>query len=174
MAEGLGHNKHGVGLLDHLPRVTCLVLPSVRNHREYVGDVESDDLQAVDRAERESLALRAFLRQAAEAVVVAGHEYPAEDRGGPHALARVDDRAALDALRSALELDPRAVRMDWTTSGEPTIGLYTSDRDFLGAVTLLLPNYIRSSALFDGDALLVEPTALAAWLASHVAGVQAM
>jgi hypothetical protein len=150
-----------------------LALPSVRNDGEYVGDVESDDLHDVDRAERELLALRALLRQATEAVVVEGHEYHAEDRGVPHALARVDDPAALDALRSALELDPRAVRMDWMTRGEPTIGLYASDHHFLGAVTLLLPNYIRSPALFDGDALLLDPTKLPAWLASHAASAEA-
>jgi hypothetical protein len=37
---------------------------------------------------------------------------------------------------------------------------------------LLLPDYIRSSALFDGDALLVDPTGLAAWLALHAAGLE--
>jgi hypothetical protein len=155
-----------------LPRVALFDAALIPGHGEYVGVVENEDLQEVDRAEREALALRALLRQAVEAVVVAGHEYRTEEPGGPHVLARVDDQAALDALRSALELDPRAIRMDWMTFGEPTIGLYASERRFLGAVTLLLPDYIRSSALFDGDALLVDPTGLAAWLASHAAGLE--
>jgi hypothetical protein len=109
--------------------------------------------------------LAAALEEAELAVVVAGNHFDSRRRKANHVLARTKDPSALAALREALGCVPHAERPSLMTPGEPTIALFTGERRFLGAITLVGSGHVRSHGLLEGDAQLADPGRLSRWLA---------
>lgn len=113
---------------------------------------------------------QAALAAARVARVVIGSSYDSRRRRNNSVLAVEESPAEVSRLVSALEVDPTGQRMDWMTSGGPTIAFY-DDRagrgELLAVVTCIGQDYIRSP-LLEGDAPLLDGgLGLAAWLAAR-------
>lgn len=112
---------------------------------------------------------QAALAAARVARVVVGSSYDSRRRRNNSVLAVEESPAELSRLVSALRVDPTGPRMDWMTSGGPTIAFHdgASRGELLAVVICIGQDYIRSP-LFEGDAPLLDGgLGLAAWLTAR-------
>ena len=111
--------------------------------------------------------IREAFAAASRVLVVRGSTFDPTHRASQQILADVRDPSMIADLETALMASPTDAAL--MTPGDPTI-VILEDRKALLAIQCVRPDFIRLTALTEGDARLHDPSALARWLAQQPMG----